>query len=99
MAVFAITFRIHDDNDYDQRYSSVMDAIQYEANNRWWDETTSFYLIESSKTSSNLAESIESKSDFSAEKDLLVVINLSRNGYKFIGKLTDIDIKQIMNNR
>ncbi|MCC9626068.1 hypothetical protein LPB41_30735 [Thalassospira sp. MA62] len=99
MAVFAITFRIHKDNDYDQRYSSVQDAIQDEANNGWWDETTSFYLIESSKNSSNLANSVESKSDFASEKDLLVVINLSQNGYKFIGNLTDNDIMTIMNNR
>lgn len=99
MAVFAITFTIHFDEDYDERYVSVNDAIKAEASGAWWAETTSFYLIVSSKRSAEIADSIKANSDFASSKDLLVVINLSQSAYKIIGHLEDKDITSILSKR
>ena len=101
MAIFAITFRIHDDAGYSERYESVVYAIKGQAigNGRYWDEPTSFFLLESSLTSDNLAAKIDQNSVFSPSKDLLLVINLSQKGYKAIGNVTDNDLHELMKKR
>jgi hypothetical protein len=101
MAIFAITFRIHDDSSYHDRYQSVVDAIKTVAaqGNNFWDEPTSFFLIESSKNSEGIAAEIDQNSDFAASKDLLLVINLSRKGYKAIGLVRDNDLHELMKKR
>lgn len=99
MAIFAITFRIHQDASYSDRYESVVQAIKGETKSVYWDEPTSFILIESSENSENLANSINAASSFAESKDLLLVINLSQKGYKAIGKITDADLHVLMKKR
>lgn len=101
MAIFAITFRIHDDASYHDRYQSVVDAIKTFAaqGNRYWDEPTSFFLIESTKNSENIAAQIKQNSDFAPSKDILLVINLSEKGYKAIGNVQDTDLDELMKKR
>jgi hypothetical protein len=100
MALFAISFRIHKDNGYDTRYDSVVEAIKELAESgKYWDETTSFFLIESSTTASNLAAQIEENSVLSVSRDMLLVINLSQKGYKVIGNYQDLDLDWLMQRR
>lgn len=99
MAIFAITFRIHQDASYADRYQSVVDAIKAETTSVYWDEPTSFLLIESEHNSEGLATAIDRASQFASEKDLLLVVNLSRNGYKAIGKVRDSDLHTLMKKR
>jgi hypothetical protein len=101
MPIFAITFRIHDDAGYSERYESVVLAIKGHAigNGKYWDEPTSFFLIESDLNSEGLASQIDQGSDFSPSKDLLLVTNLSQKGYKAIGKVTDNDLHDLMKKR
>lgn len=101
MPVFAITFRIKDDSTYQSRYESVVESIRKSSNgSNYWLETTSFALLESAKESAaSLASYIDSDSTFSETKDLLVVINLSKNGYKILGNYSDKDIDKIMKER
>ena len=99
MALFAITFRIHDDHTYSDRYQSVVAAIKVAAEGNYWDEPTSFFLIENSSSSSELATKIDTNSIFSASKDLLLVINLSSKGYAALGKVTDNDLHSLMKKR
>jgi hypothetical protein len=100
MALFAVSFRIHDDASYEERYQSLVDALMLcAAPNKFWDRTTSFFLIENASNSAGLAEAIDQNSLFDESKDLLVVINLSQKGYKVLGKNTDPDIDELMKRR
>ena len=97
--IHALNFRIHFDSTYDQRYASVVEAAKRETVSSYWDETTSCLLIESSKNSRQLAESIDANSQFAGTKDMLVVINLSEKGYTAIGDVKDGDLHRLMSKR
>jgi hypothetical protein len=100
MAIFAITFRIHNDAGYSERYESVVVAIKTIANGAYWDEPTSFFLLENSDLNSEgLANKIDQLSSFSPSKDLLLVTNLSQKGYKAIGSVKDNDLHVLMKKR
>jgi hypothetical protein len=101
MAIFAITFRIHDDAGYSDRYESVVEAIKSQAtgNGKYWDEPTSFFLIESSLNSEGVASKIDQSSSFADSKDLLLVTNLTQRGYKAIGNVKDDDLHDLMKKR
>lgn len=55
-----------------------------------------FYLIQSNKSSAQLADAINQSSKFAANKDFLIVINLDQNGYKVLGHCTDGDVHTLM---
>jgi hypothetical protein len=101
MSIFAITFRIHDDAGYQDRYQTVVDAIKTFAaqGKKYWDEPTSFFLIDSSKNSEGIAAEIDRNSDFASSKDLLLVTNLSQKGFKAIGNVRDDDLYELMKKR
>jgi hypothetical protein len=97
MALFAITFRINDDAEYEERYSSVTAAIEHAGRSgKHWKEPTSFYLITYSGNSETLANEIQENSLFAPDRDLLLVINLSQRGYKPAGKIRDRDLYELM---
>ena len=82
MSLFAISFRIHEDSTYETRYESLVEQIQKEAVDNTWEETTSFYLIESEqKTSKSLCDDLYNNSKIIDSKDIILVINLSNKGY------------------
>jgi len=70
MSLFAISFRIHEDSTYETRYESLVEQIQKEAVDNTWEETTSFYLIESEqKTSKSLCDDLYNNSKIIDSKD------------------------------
>jgi hypothetical protein len=82
MAIFAISFRIHEDSTYEERYESLIEQIKKEAIDATWEETTSFFIIESNETASkSLCDRLYNRSDILESKDILLVINLSAKGY------------------
>lgn len=101
MALFAVTFRIKQDGSYTERYNSVVEAIKMAAvfTDKYWDETTSFFLIQSPDGASKLTALIASRSKFDENKDLVVVINLSQNDYAVSGHYEDDDINALMARR
>ncbi|SRR6266851_1581884 len=101
MALFAITFRVHEDATYEERYESLVDAIKglAEGNGRYWDEPTSFFLITSSQTASNLAAGIQNLSALSQITDLVLIINLSERQYAILGAYADSDFHTLMKQR
>jgi hypothetical protein len=100
MAIFVVTFRIHDNATYQNRWASVVEAIRNETTSAYWDEPTSFFLIESNKTSADVADSINLNSSLDPSVDLLVVINISQTrGHKAIGKIHDGDFSKLMSKR
>lgn len=99
MAVFAIAFRIHEDADYDERWSSVVDAIRKQTSSQFWNETAAFALIESSKSSQGILGGIETSSKFDASLDMLLVINLNQADYAKAGPFADRNLDDIMAKR
>lgn len=97
MAIFAVTFRIHEDSTYRERYNSVVAAIQGCAlGGRHWAEPTSFFLLESNLDATQLAAAIDKNSSFVSSKDLLAVFSQTHKAYKVIGHYTDPDIDNLM---
>lgn len=99
MAIFAITFRIHNDSGYSDRYSSLDELIRAESPSSWWRETTSFYLIKSAKTAQGLVDHLYLNSEFDASKDIMGVINLSAKAHAHKGTFTDTDWGNLLNAR
>lgn len=78
MAVFNISFRIKQEGDHAKRYESVVAAITAQAKKgSTWEETTSFFVLESDKSTDELCDAIYYKSDFMTDWDKLLVVNLS----------------------
>jgi hypothetical protein len=100
LSIFAITFRIADDAGYADRYDSVVDAIKkYCAAGRYWDETTSFFIVEYGASSVDLISVIDGNSTFLRDRDLLVAINLSNKGYAVLGTYEDPDLDVLLKKR
>ena len=101
MALFAVTFRVNYDDGYDARYEGVVSFLKLAASDsgRYWDETTSFFLLDYDGRSSQLAEFVCNGSDFDERQDLLVVINLARKGYAVRGAYADRDLDTLMQGR
>lgn len=77
MGHFVITFRIKSDDDYNKRYASFTERVSKIAS-RKWEETSSFYAIETTGTAASICTDLYVSSDFNANKDLMVVIDLDR---------------------
>ena len=99
MSIHAVIFRIHEDSTYRERYESVVQATRQQTSSTYWDEPTSFILIESTKNSKDVATAIDADSSFAHSKDLLLVINLSQKGYTALGNVTDNDLHALMSRR
>lgn len=103
MSLFAITFRVHYDNErrYNARYNELNAAIVAHSGPKHWSETTSFYLITSTKNSADLANAIYNATpSFDDSEDLLVVINLSvTKGSSVKGTLRDRDYNTLIAGR
>lgn len=96
MAVYGISFRIAADATYSTRYQSVVDAIKSAAGRDWWADTTSFFVIQSSKSAAELARYIDVNSTISPSKDLLLAINLSMKEHSLIGSTKDADLERLL---
>jgi hypothetical protein len=99
MSLFAISFRVHEDSTYQERYDSLVKEIKSEAIDKIWDETTSFFLIESDKTSKTLCNDLYLHSNILESKDILLVINLSQKGYDQRGAKLPNRLSNLMDKR
>jgi hypothetical protein len=81
MSIFVISFRIKEDSTYQERYDSLVERIKKNATGSTWEETTSFFLIESTSSSSELCDDLYYNSKIIDSKDVLLVVNLSHKSY------------------
>jgi hypothetical protein len=80
MAIIAASFRVEKDEseaDYQKRYKAITDKIKSYASGTVWEETTSFYLFESSSAATTIASGVYLLDEFRATKEILLVINTS----------------------
>lgn len=99
MAIHAVTFRLLHDATYGDRYDSLVKAIRQATTTTYWDEATSFALIQSGESSAQVAARIDRTSTFAHSKDLLLVVNLSLNGFTVLGTANDQDLHKLMTRR
>ncbi|MBO9590910.1 hypothetical protein [Devosia sp.] len=77
MALFAVSFMLEDGSDYNDRYAALTKAIEAAADGDVWSETSSFYLVTSTRNSVGLKDEITSAVALQ-DGDVLLVINLSK---------------------
>lgn len=105
MSVFAISFRIGDEDlpygGYDTRYNSVNECIrQCATNGTFWDETTSFLLIDSHlENSGEVKQMLKQNAVYDDTHDLILIVNLTKRGFATLGTYTDADLDKIMASR
>ncbi|WP_417494392.1 hypothetical protein [Maricaulis sp.] len=85
MAIFAISFRVKDTGNRQERWQSMVDKIR-EIASKSWDETTSFFIIEANRTAGSLADAIYFETEMAAS-DTLLVVNLSTKVYAKHGEI------------
>ncbi|QPA25441.1 hypothetical protein IR196_04925 [Brucella anthropi] len=84
MATYAISFNLEYDDKYIDRYNSLMKVIR--SFPTVWEETTSFALIESTRSLEEVERSLF-LSEFSPSKDKMLVINVSHDACIGRGKI------------
>lgn len=93
MSTYCVTFRIANKlakgRTYDQRREALVDAVRQQ-NGGYWDETTSFFLVESNLDTWNFAD--QAAEPLSANDDMLVVFDPSDMSCAWFGQLRDEDI-------
>ena len=91
MPRYAVTFRIHQDSDYSDRYDSFTEQVK-KGTTYWWAGTTSFYAIQTTEALSDYCSRIYVHSKFNATKDIFVVVNIETGEGRSKGKITDRDL-------
>lgn len=85
MAVHSVSFTLKRDSTYSERYESFMAQIR--ASKKVWEETTSFALVETAESASELETRLYVKSMFNHTKDLMIVIDVTGRSGVSRGKL------------
>lgn len=93
MAVYWITFRIADDDTYEERYVALVEAIKG-ASSKFWEETTSFILFESSQNMAGIAAITKAAID--ASQDLALIGMPDFKSATVIGPVSDQDLFNLM---
>jgi hypothetical protein len=91
MPRYAVTFRIHSDSTYSDRYNSFCDKVK-EGVTKWWAGTTAFYAIQTTEALDAYCSRIYLYSKFDSTKDLFVVVNVETGAGRVKGKVTDKDL-------
>lgn len=94
MGVYAVSFTLKYDDEYSERYASLMEQIR--AKGVVWEETTSFALVETSETMDEFETRLWLRSKFNAAIDAMLVIDVSycsaicRGDFKQKSKLANL---------
>lgn len=89
-----ISYRVHKDATYDDRYDALIEAIE-EASLKEWKETTSFHLVSSTLTIDKLAQKL--KAAINPDVDRIVVRSLNAKTARYVGKFEKLsDLKFFM---
>lgn len=75
MPSYAVSFELASNSTYGERYRSLMEQLRATPNGFMWPETTSFVLIESTETLSEIADRLYYRTQVSAATDILLVFD------------------------
>jgi hypothetical protein len=92
MSTYCVTFRIANetigDKTYADRRQSVVEAVN--SGNGYWDETTSFFLVESALNTPNFAKA--ASAGLSKTKDMLVAFDPEDMSMAYFGAVERPDV-------
>lgn len=94
MAVFAVSFDLEYDANYQSRYSSFMEQVKKTGD--WWADTTSFVVVRTSESIDSFCSRIYIDSSFDASKDVYLVSDTEKLSARIRGKIRDRDIFKLM---
>lgn len=89
MAAFWISFRIAYDHTYQDRYDHL-DFVVRENSSLLWEETTSFFLFETTFNIDEIGRAIVSK--LSSTDDVVIIREVGRANARYWGALKDRNI-------
>lgn len=81
MRRYWISFRLHYDEDYDDRYDSLNNVIASCSNGSIWDQNTSFTAISSDLSLSDIARRLKAVVDPSVDHVVIRRIDYTATGY------------------
>jgi hypothetical protein len=93
MAVYWLTFRLADDAGYSQRYDALISGINA-ITPKWWVESSSFILFESSKDIDGVAAT--ARAAVSPSKDIVLIGMPDYKNARVIGPVQDQDLFALM---
>ena len=86
MAHYTVSFTLSSArDDYQEVYQSLMDAVEDEATDRPWKETSSFLAFKSHKGTKALMKAIYLGSKLLESKDVLLLINTTQGEFSVKG--------------
>jgi hypothetical protein len=94
MSIFIVTFRFEFDDNYDERYDTFVKELRNVK--LYWEEPTSFFVVDTSETIDAFCDRIYYKSLFDEDKDLFVVIESGNKVGRIRGKVHDQTISTLM---
>lgn len=96
MAIYALSFRIKDEGNADERRQSLVDKVNELTNEGAWDGTTSFFVFESDWTPSKWCRTLRLDTKFDPDKgDKIVVLDLTNRDWDQRGA-NDDDLKELL---
>ncbi|MFO1138334.1 MAG: hypothetical protein U1E41_04570 [Paracoccus sp. (in: a-proteobacteria)] len=87
MASYAISFRIAEQGNADERRASLVDKVNEISTVVTWDETTSFILIKSFLSAEQVASKIYLESSMRQDIDKLLVVRVDGDAYSHRGDI------------
>jgi len=99
MAIYAISFKIGPEGDRAARAESLTRKIQAEAVDVAWTGTECFFVMESPKTTEELAYFLYRGTEISSDHDELVVINLTTKHHVMHGAVTQRKLLRLLLDR
>lgn len=100
MDVFWITFRVENKTvggrEYLARYNAMIDALSSHCVDHW-EEPTSFFLLKSNSSATQIAASV--KSAIAPSVDLVVIGSMNYTGITVIGRVADVAQLIVMEQR
>lgn len=90
MANFIISFRIHSDSTYQERYASFVQRVHEIGGGvgAVWEETSSFFALRAEGSADDLCDNLYFSTLFDASKDAMLVIDLGARRKAMKGKLS-----------
>ncbi|MAO54171.1 MAG: hypothetical protein CMM61_00550 [Rhodospirillaceae bacterium] len=93
MSIYWVSFRIDHTGNYQYRYDALVEGIRGLAA-RFWEETTSFIVLETAASIDTLAADALSAID--PNNDVVLVRNMDSKSARVIGLVEDDDIYVLM---
>lgn len=86
---YFISFTLHSGPDYSDRYNDLIESLQFIATGKWWDETTSFVLLETDERMASVVDAVKNNIDLS--EDVALIGRVGFKDWSIVGANKDED--------